>query len=92
MISHKALCGEFRGAKTPEQRSSVVSSADLANQPVQVTEKESNNMKTKNNTEAPRLHVNWKHLFLVALHLVVFVFSALSDGFTTAKGAAGALP
>jgi hypothetical protein len=49
-------------------------------------------MKVKNNTDAPQWQVNWRHLFLVVLHLVVFVASALSQDFTNAQVAAGALP
>lgn len=48
-------------------------------------------MKKKNNTEAPQLKVNWKHFFLVVLHLVVFVLSAFSQDFRT-QVAARALP
>jgi hypothetical protein len=48
-------------------------------------------MKAKNNTGAPQLQINWKHLFLVVLHFVVFVFSAFSQDFTT-QVAARALP
>lgn len=48
-------------------------------------------MKVKNNTDAPQLQVNWKHLFLVVLHFVFFVCSALSQDFTTPV-AARALP
>jgi len=49
-------------------------------------------MKVKNNTGAPQLQVNWKHLFLVVIHLFVFVWSALSEPFIITEGAAGALP
>ncbi|MCK5379987.1 MAG: hypothetical protein KAJ81_00870 [Candidatus Latescibacteria bacterium] len=49
-------------------------------------------MKKKNKTDAPRFLVNWKHLFLVVLQLVVFVLSAFSQSFTTAEVAARALP
>lgn len=49
-------------------------------------------MKVRNNTDAPQLRVNWKHLFLVVLHLVVFVVSAFSQDFTAAQVAPRALP
>lgn len=49
-------------------------------------------MKVKNNTEAPRLKINWRHSSLVFLHLVVLILSALSQNFITAEVAAGALP
>ncbi len=48
-------------------------------------------MGVKNNTDAPQLRVNWKHLSLVVLHFVVFVCSTLSQDFTT-QVAARALP
>ena len=49
-------------------------------------------MKIKTNTRTPQLQINWKHVSLVVLHLVVFIFSVLADEFITAKGTAGALP
>jgi len=49
-------------------------------------------MKVKNNTEAPQLKINWKHLFLVLLHLVVLLLSAFSQEFITTEVAARALP
>jgi len=49
-------------------------------------------MEVKNNTAAPQFKVNWKHLCLVALHLVVFVLSAFSQEFITTEGVARALP
>ena len=84
--------GEFRGAQTPEQRSSAAAFADSYQHPVIMTEKGGLPMKVKNNTEAPRLKINWKHLFLVLLHLVVLLLSALSQEFITAEAAARALP
>ena len=38
-------------------------------------------MKVKNNAEAPRSEINWKHLFLVAMPAVVLFVSVLSDDF-----------
>ena len=49
-------------------------------------------MKVKNNTDAPQLKINWRHLFLVLLHLVVFILSAISHEFITAETVARALP
>jgi hypothetical protein len=48
-------------------------------------------MKVKNNTEAPQLRINWRHLSLGLLHLVVLILSALSQNFTAAE-VARALP
>jgi preprotein translocase subunit YajC len=48
-------------------------------------------MRVKNNTDAPQVQINWKHIFLVVLHFVVFVFLAFSQDFTT-QVAAKALP
>lgn len=48
-------------------------------------------MEAKKNTDAPQLYINWSHVFLVVLHFVVFVFSAISQDFTT-RVAARALP
>ena len=40
----------------------------------------------------PEKHINWKHLSLVILHLVVFVLAALSHDFMTSSGHGSALP
>ena len=77
----------FGGAKSPEQRSSAATFTDS----VKSTEERGLPMKVKNTTDAPQLRVNWKHLFLVVLHFVVLVCSALSQVFTT-QVAARALP
>lgn len=79
--------GEFGGATSPEQRSLAAAYTDL----VLEAEEGGTSMKVKNNTDAPQLHVNWKHLCLVVLHFAVFVFSAFSQDFTT-QVAARALP
>jgi len=84
--------GEFRGAQSPEQRSSGAVSADSYQHSVIMTEKGGLPMKVKNNTEAPQLKINWKHLVLVLLHLIVLLLSALSQEFITAEVAARALP
>ena len=49
-------------------------------------------MKGKNNTEAPRLKINWSHIFLVGLHLVVFMFSVVREDFITTRETTRALP
>jgi len=36
--------------------------------------------------------LNWKHLFLMSLHLLVFVLSTLSQAIITTKVAARTLP
>ena len=59
---------------TPEQRSSAVASDMLDMKGGQL-------MKVKNNTDAPRLKINWKHTFLVAMHLVVLIVSIFNDSF-----------
>lgn len=75
----------LRGANTPEQRSSTESSVDIE-------KKGGMPMEIKNNTAAPQFKINWKHLSLVVLHLVVLILSALSQEFVTMEDAAGALP
>lgn len=87
MAMYEFIGEEFGGATSPEQRSSAATCTD----PVESTEEGGMQMKVKNNTDAPQLHVNWRHLFLVVLHFVVFVCSALSQDFTT-QVAARALP
>jgi hypothetical protein len=49
-------------------------------------------MKVKNNTEAPQLKINWKHLFLVALHVIVVLLTTFSHDFTTTEETSRALP
>lgn len=49
-------------------------------------------MKTEHDTAVLRLKINWPHICLVLLHLVVLIFSALSQEFITAEAAARALP
>jgi hypothetical protein len=56
-------------------------------------------MKVKNNTDAPwlrvgcpRSRINWKHLFLVALHAIVLLASAVSQDFRVTEVTPGALP
>ena len=48
-------------------------------------------MKIKNNTDAPQLVINWKHVFLVSLHLIAFSLSIFSESFTV-EMSAKALP
>lgn len=49
-------------------------------------------MKVTNNTDAPQLHVNWKHVFLVALHVSTLVLSLTTHKLWTAVAAPRALP
>jgi len=90
MLLYKAR--EFRGAKSPEQRSSAAASADPIQLSVSTTEKGGMLVKTEHDTAVLRLKINWPHICLVLLHLVVLIFSALSQEFITAEAAARALP
>ncbi len=49
-------------------------------------------MKVKNNTVAPQTKLLWKHVFLVALHVVVLVLSLMVHELTTTEVAPRALP
>ena len=49
-------------------------------------------MKTTNNTDASRWHIHWNRLSLVILHLIVFVWSAISEPMLTTGKATKALP
>jgi hypothetical protein len=49
-------------------------------------------MKVKNNTGAPQLRTNWRHVFLVTLHTIVLLLSAFSHDFRTSVLAPRALP
>lgn len=49
-------------------------------------------MKVKNNTGAPQLFINWRHLFLVGIHLFGLVWSVLGEPIISTEGAARALP
>jgi hypothetical protein len=49
-------------------------------------------MKVKNNTDAPQLRTNWKHVSLVTLHIIVLLLSAISHDFRTPVLAPRALP
>lgn len=82
----------FEGVQTSEQRPSVDPLADSTQQSGCFTEKGGTSMKEKNNTEAPRLKINWSHIFLVGLHLVVFVFSVVREDFITTRETTRALP
>lgn len=72
---------------SPEQRSSAAAYTASISE----IEEGGTSMEVKNNADTPQLHINWKHLFLVVLHFVVFVLSAFSQDFTT-QVAARALP
>ncbi len=77
---------------TPEQRSSAVPSSDSLSNHADKVEKGGMPMEVKNNTDAPRLKVNWKHLFLVALHLLVLILHSFDGEFVIRRDAARALP
>lgn len=78
---------------TPEQRSSVASAGDVKHPMTDKVMKRGMAMKVKNNTDAPWLRkINWKHSFLVVLHLLVCFLSALSHEFVTTEVADRALP
>lgn len=49
-------------------------------------------MKVKNNTDAPQLRINWKQVFLVALHVSALVLSASTHKAWTIEAAPRALP
>jgi len=48
-------------------------------------------MKVTNNSDAPQLRVNWKHLFLVALHVFTLVLSLAIHQLWTLEAAPRAL-
>lgn len=71
----------------------MATSGDIGHQMTEKVKKGGMPMKVKNNTGAPQLkRINWKHSFLVVLHLFVFVLSALGQEFVTIEVAARALP
>lgn len=80
------------GVQTPEQRPSVDPLSDSSEQTGCFNETGGTPMKETNNTETPQLKINWRHLFLVGLHFVVFVFSAFSEDFITTRETTRALP
>ena len=49
-------------------------------------------MEVKKNTGAPQLHVDWKHLFLVAIHASALVLSLTMHGVWTTEVVPRALP
>lgn len=49
-------------------------------------------MKVTNNTDAPQLRVNWKHLFLVGLHVSALVLSLATHKLWTAEATSRTLP
>ena len=77
---------------TPEQRSSAVPSSDSFSNHADKVMKGGMSMKVKNNTDAPQLRINWKHLFLVALHLLVLILHSFNGEFVIRRDAARALP
>lgn len=62
-------------------------------EPAQLAGEGEKPMKVKNNTDAPcAKSVHWHHVFLVSLHLIVFILSAISQSFTIDTAATRALP
>ena len=49
-------------------------------------------MKITNNTDAPQGEIHWKHVFLVALHVIVLLLSLSAQEFRTTEVAPRALP
>jgi hypothetical protein len=49
-------------------------------------------MRAKNKVDAPKWHIHWVHVFLVAIHLVVFFHAASLMPIVTTKVATRALP
>lgn len=49
-------------------------------------------MKATNNTDAPQLHINWKHVLLVGLHVVALVLSIATHKLWTKEAPPRALP
>ena len=49
-------------------------------------------MKVKNNTDAPQLKINWRHVSLVILHTIDLLLSVFSHDFRTPVRAPRALP
>jgi hypothetical protein len=84
--------GRFKGAIVSEQRSSAVTSFESVQSHVVSIEKGELPMKVKNNSETPQLSINWKHISLVILHFVIFVFLVFDENFINKEVAAGALP
>ena len=66
---------------TPEQRSSEAA-----------FENGGMRMKVKKNTDTPQLRPNWKHLFLVALHVITLLLSITTHELWIAEAASRALP
>lgn len=77
---------------TPEQRSSEATPCRSTAQFAVSVEEGGMLMKITNNAEAPQLQVNWKHLFLVALHVLTLVLSLSTHKLWTAEAASRALP
>ncbi len=49
-------------------------------------------MNVTNNTEDPQWKIHWKHVFLVALHVIVLLLSISTQEFRTTEVAPRALP
>ena len=77
---------------TPEQRSSGATPDVPCVQNDHNDSEGGTPMKVKNNTDAPWLRTNWRHVFLVTLHTIVLLLSAFSHDFRTPVLAPRALP
>jgi len=88
----KQVTPGFRGAMTPEQRSSEAAFRCFTAESAVSTEEGGTPMKVTNNTDAPQLKINWKHLFLAALHMSALVLSLSTHKVWTAELASRALP
>lgn len=77
---------------TPEQRSSEAASRRSTAQFAVAVEEGGTLMKVTNNTDAPQLRVNWKHLFLVGLHVSALVLSLATHKLWTAEATSRTLP
>jgi len=84
--------GWFGGVFSPEQCSLVGFSTDSVMATAKYFDEGGNSMEIKNNADTPQLNINWVHLFLVVLHSIVFIWSALSADLVTTKEPARALP
>jgi hypothetical protein len=77
---------------TLEQRPSGAASDRQKVNSASSVEKGGISMKVINKTEAPQFQVNWKHLFLVALHVCTLVLSITTHKLSTAEVAPRTLP
>jgi hypothetical protein len=77
---------------TPERRPSEAASSRSTPEFGESAEKGGRFMEVKKNTEAPQLHVNWVHLFLVLFHVSTIVLSLATHKLWTVETVSRALP